>query len=298
MNIKELNQKYAIPRHIEFIRGKGGLPTAIIINGLASSEVCLYGAHVLKYQPKDQKDVLWMSDKSFFEEGKPIRGGIPVCFPWFGPHAKDSNKPQHGFARLLTWTVLETSVLPEGSTQLRLGLEDSPATKDLWPFSFKAEMTISVGESLDVMLSYSNTGNETFVVSDALHSYFNISDVENIGIEGLTGITYYNGFEKEATGKQTEPVLLIQQEENRRYVNHSSECLIEDAGFMRNIHVAKTGSKVTVVWNPWENAKNIADIPDEGYKTMICVEAVNAYDNVATVAPGKSFSVSTSIRVE
>jgi glucose-6-phosphate 1-epimerase len=295
MNINELNQAYAIPGHIEFKPGHGGLPTAIIKNNIAYSEISLYGAHVLKYQPLGQKDILWMSANSLFEEGKAIRGGIPVCFPWFGPHATDSAKPQHGFARLLNWEALGTSVQPDGSTQLRLGLKDTSSTKDLWEYSFQAQMVIEVGASLEVTLSYINTGNETFVCSDALHTYFNISDVSKVKIYGLGGTTYYKGFEKEATGKQIEQFLQIQQEENRRYINHSVDCIIEDTGYNRKIHVAKKGSKVTVVWNPWENVKNIPDMPDDGYKTMVCVETVNAYGDVATVAPGKSFRVSTKI---
>jgi len=298
MTIAELNQKYAIPGHIEFANGKGGLPTAIIKNKLAFSEVSLYGAHVLKYLPNHEKDILWMSENSLFEEGKPIRGGIPICFPWFGPHATDTAKPQHGFARLLNWDVLASSALPNGSTQLKLGLTNSPFTDALWPYAFQAQVTIEVGASLDVTLSYTNTGNETFVCSDALHTYFNISDVKSVRIQGLSGVTYFKGFEKEATGKQLEEVLQIRQEENRRYINHSGDCIIEDAGLKRKIHVSKKGSNVTVVWNPWESARNIPDFPDEGYKTMVCVEAVNTYNDVVTVTPGKSFSVSTKIWVQ
>jgi len=298
MNINELNQKFAIPGHIGFVKSRGALPTAIIRNKFAASEVSLYGAHVLKYQPKDQKDILWMSENSFFEEGKPIRGGIPICFPWFGPHATDSTKPQHGFARLLTWDVLGASALSNGSTQLRLGLSSTPSTMALWPFSFQAEIIIEVGASLEVALQYTNTGNETIFCTDALHSYFNISDVANTKIHGLKGILYYKGFEKVATGKQIEEDLQIRQEENRRYINHSADCIIEDSGFKRKIHVSKKGSNVTVVWNPWENAKNIADILDDGYKTMVCVEAVNTYTDIATVIPGENFRVSTKIWAE
>lgn len=298
MNLAEVKQQHTIPGHIDFVYGRGGLPTAIIKNQFAYAEVSLYGAHVLKYEQKRQKDLLWMSDISLFEEGKPIRGGIPVCFPWFGPHVTDADKPQHGFGRLLTWNVLKTSLTEDETVQLHLGLSDSVYTKELWAYPFKAEMIIKVGTSLDVTLTYFNTGTETFICSDALHTYFNISDVANTKILGLSGVTYYKGFEKEATGKQTEQALQIQQEENRRYVNHPGECIIEDTGFNRKIHVSKTGSNVTVVWNPWENAKNIADIPDNGYKTMVCLEAVNAYSDVAIVAPGKSFSVSTKIWVE
>lgn len=298
MNINKLNQKYAMGELITFKVGQGGLPVAVINNEFAQAEVSIYGAHVLKYQPNGQKDLLWMSPQSIYEVGKPIRGGIPLCFPWFGPHILDSTKPQHGFARLLTWEIISTTVFFEEKTQLVLGLESNDRTKELWPYDFKAQLKVDVGEKLEVTLSYTNMGAQSFICSDALHTYFNVSDIATVKIAGLQGVTYYKGFEKEATGKQAEPYLQIKQEENRRYIKHSGECIIDDAGLNRKIYVSKKGSNVTVVWNPWENARNIPDMPDDGYKTMICVEAVNAYEDVATVDPGKTFSVSTTIWVE
>lgn len=298
MTINELNQKFAISDKLVFCESKGDLPIASIKNQFAVAEISLYGAHILKYQPVGQNDLLWMSACSMFEKGKPIRGGIPVCFPWFGPHINDSSKPQHGFARLLTWNVIKTSEFSNETVELILELTSNDYTRELWPCEFRAEMKFIIGSSLEVELTYHNTDNQSFVCSDALHTYFNISDVANTKISGLQGITYYNGFEKEASGKQTEQYLNIQQEENRRYIRHSGECIIEDSGLNRKIHVCKKGSNVTVVWNPWENARNIVDMPDNGYKTMVCVEAVNAYDDIVTVDAGKSYSVSTKIWVE
>jgi glucose-6-phosphate 1-epimerase len=298
MDIAQLNEKHALSGHISFSKGKGNLPVALIENQFAKSEISLYGAQVLTFQPHGQKPVLWMSETSEFEAGKPIRGGIPVCFPWFGPHVEDSQKPTHGFARLLTWTVKETAALANGGTELRLNLESTSATEAIWPFKFQAEMIIAVGQALEVSLQYTNTGNETFVCSDALHSYFNISNISKIDINRLEGTSYYAGFDKDKLFKQTEALLLIQNEENRRYIDHISDCIIDDFGYDRKIRVAKKGSKVTVVWNPWESAKNFSDMVDDGYKTMICVEAVNAYNDMVSLAPGKTFSVSTKISVE
>jgi len=194
--------------------------------------------------------------------------------------------------------VVSTSVTPDGSTQLILGLSHSEFTKSFWPYLFQAEISILVGKSLEVSLQCTNTGSETFTCSDALHTYFNIRNISDIKIKGLHGFEYFNGFEQIASGKQTDNDLEICQEENRRYINHSTDCIIKDSGFNRNIHVSKKGSNVTVVWNPWENAKSIPDIPDDGYKTMICVETANAYSDKITVDPGKSFRVTTKIYVE
>jgi len=298
MTIASLNKTYAIPGVLEFTQGEGGLPVAAITTDRAEAAVCLYGAHVLRYRPKGKDEVFWMSATSEFKEGKPIRGGIPVCFPWFGPHASDAQKPQHGFARLLMWNVAGASVQADGGVELRLAQRDSPATMALWPHAFGAELIVTVGASLDVRLRIMNTGGEAFTYSDALHSYFAVSAVENVTIRGLRGSAYYEGTGTDPK-RQEEELLVIGKEENRRYVDTDAACTIHDAGFPRSIRVAKTGSRVTVVWNPWEEtAKKIGDMPDDGYRTMVCVEAVNAYNDVVTVPPGGHFSLGTTIGLE
>jgi len=298
MSIEELNEKFGTPGQVEFSQGKGGLPVILIANKHATSLISLYGAHVLSYQPNDKKDVLWMSEKSTFEEGKAIRGGIPICFPWFGPHVTDSLLPQHGFARLIIWEVFEVLTLENGATKIQLQLHHSPVTKAYWPSEFSARLTVTVGVKLEASLSVTNTGEETFTYSDALHTYFNVSNINDINIDGLRSASYYEGTASELR-RQEEPLLQIVKEENRRYVGSVSDCVIYDKGYLRKIRVSKTGSKVTVVWNPGEtNAKNIADIGGDGYKNFVCVEAVNAYDDVVTLASGEQFTMSTTIVVE
>ncbi len=183
----EMNCSFAIPGQLIFKEGAGALPRAEISNVHAAAAVSLYGAHVLSYRPEGTQEVLWLSKMSKFETGKAIRGGIPVCFPWFGPHPLDPQKPAHGFARLLPWDVLKTSALPGGETQLVLGLQSTETTWRLFPFDFSAEMAITIGEKLEVTMTAINTGSEPFTLSGALHSYFNISDIGNIAIDGLGG---------------------------------------------------------------------------------------------------------------
>lgn len=297
MNVNELNQKYGINGTLAFDSGNGELPVVKITNDFADATISLYGAHVLSYIPKGQEDVLWMSKSSAYKVGTPIRGGIPVCFPWFGPHATDNQKPVHGFARLVQWDVKEAIALTDGSTQLVLQLSDSDYTRNMWNFAFTASLTVVVGKALTVNLTFSNTGADTFVCSDALHSYFNISSLDKIGINGLQGASFYVP-NAEQTEEQTEETLLIQKEENRRYIEHTSDCIITDNGMNRKIKVGKTGSKVTVVWNPYvETAKNIGDIHEGGYNNFICVEAVNAINDTIQLSPGESWSVSAIIQV-
>jgi len=296
MNDSELNAKFAIPGQLEFVTGKDGFTVALITSHYSKAEVSLYGAHVLSFIPEGQKDILWMSPQSMFEQGKPIRGGIPVCFPWFGPHATDSQKPMHGFARLNTWNLIESSALENGNIRLILGLSSNVETMALWPFAFLSKVIIEVGKELDITICCTNTGTEDFIVGGALHSYFSVSNIANINISGLKDHLYYAGFAKEAHTIQTDETLRILNEENRRYINHTDDCVITDEKWNRSIRVAKRGSKVTVVWNPYsEVVKTMADIPDSGYNDFICVEAVNAYSDVHNLKPGENHCLSTVI---
>lgn len=298
MTISALNQQFGIKDHLDFFEGTGSLPCVKINNEYATCILFLYGAHVLSFIPAGQPDLLWMSDTSAFELGKAIRGGIPLCFPWFGPHASDSNKPQHGFARLSEWEVKSTQQLQNGSTELVLTLNENEETLLLWPFLFEAELRVVVGSAFVISLQIKNTGDKTFTYTDAMHTYFNISDLANLQIAGLAGTSWYNGFASETTVQQEE-ILSITTEENRRYINHETDCVITDAGYQRNIIVSKTGSKVTVVWNPYkETAKSIGDMPDDGYNTFICVEAANAYTDAVVLEPGQMHTISQTFSVQ
>jgi glucose-6-phosphate 1-epimerase len=298
MNVDDLNDKFGIEGEVGFSEMDGELVYLSVWNKYGEADICLYGAHVTHYQPADNFEVFYMSPDSEFEVGKPIRGGIPVCFPWFGPHVSDASLPVHGFARLMYWDVLDVKVLPEGETLVQLGLASNAETKAYWPYDFSAELTLVVGRKLGVRLKVTNTGSEAFTYTSALHSYFNISAIEHIQIEGLKDTAYYNGFETELH-HQTIEMLTITEETNRRYINAANACGIHDPAFFRTIVVEKAGSNVTVVWNPWEEtAKKIGDLPDDGYHAFVCVEAVNAYNDAITLNPGQNHITATAIAVD
>jgi glucose-6-phosphate 1-epimerase len=299
MTLAELNTRFAIPEQLTFKAGKGNLPIAEISNKFATATLSLYGAHVLSFQPKGQKDLLWLSNKSYYEIGKPIRGGIPLCFPWFGPNDSDPKKPVHGFARLVLWDVLRTACLADGSTQIALGLHENNTTQAILPLKFSAELILTVGTRLEVSLTTMNSDSKPFTISDALHTYFNISDISNITIDGLSETMYYDGPTKGITEQQTELALSISKEENRRYINTASDCIIHDKGFGRTIRAAKHGSNVTVVWNPLsETSKTFGDMQEGEYKTFVCVEAVNAYNDLVTLEPNMSHTITAVLSVE
>jgi glucose-6-phosphate 1-epimerase len=298
IDIDLLDEKFSIEGEVGFAELENDLIFITVSNKYADADICLYGAHATSFRPHKTLDLLWMSPDSFFEEGKPIRGGIPVCFPWFGPHQSDTDLPQHGFARLMYWDVLETMVLPNSETKIRLKLESSTETKAYWPHDFYAEMEFTVGKKLQVALKVQNTSAEAFKYGCALHSYFNLSAIENLTIEGLKDTGYLNQLTGE-TGIQNEYYLHVSEPVTRHYLNTESPVVLADSIFRRRILVEKEGSKVTTVWNPGEAVSaQIADLPDDGFETFVCVEATNAFDYQILLAPGETYKTSTVIGLE
>ncbi len=297
--IEALNRQFAISGKVQFSSGTGDLTMLAINSSHSSARISLYGAQLLSFVPAGQQDVIWMSDRSLFQKGKAIRGGIPLCFPCFGPHPSDKGKPQHGFARLQEWQVAEVGETEDESISVALVLEQSEASLQLWPFSFKAAARFIIGKTLQVQLTVTNTSAQPFDYSDALHTYFNISNIDTLALEGLQDATYYDAFGTQLK-TQHSALLYFNEETNRRYVNTSSTCIIHDKGFDRKISVGKSGSKVTVVWNPGEaTTATMSDMAPDGFKTFVCAEPANAYEGVDIVSlqPGESHTLSTLIQL-
>lgn len=288
--IDKLNDQFSIEGELGFSEQEGDLIYIDVMNKYAEATISLYGAHIIQYRPHDQFDVLWISPNSSYEFGKAIRGGIPICFPWFGPHENNESFPAHGFARIMQWTVAKTESTPKGETCIILELNSTVETKKYWPFDFKAELDICIGSTLSVELRISNTGQNSFQYTSAIHTYFNVSEISNVQIDGLKGATYYSGFGGELFTQETD-LIEISKEENRRYVNTESDIILHDSAFNRKIKTSKKGSRVSVVWNPWtETAKTFKDMPDDGYQTFVCIEPANSYDYFIQLAPGENHS--------
>ena len=292
-----LNQQFGIESYLSFRDGPGGLPVADIHNAHARAVISLYGGHVLSYQPHGHAPVLWSSAESFYKVGKPMRGGVPLCWPWFGPHPTDTDKPSHGFARTSNWAVLETATVTSDATYVRLGLRDTEETHTLWPHAFALEIAITVGASLEIELGICNTGNTDFSYSGALHSYFTISTISNITIHGLESTTYVDQVDSKQRKVQDGPITISSEVDNV-YLGTNATCRIDDSGFQRSIHIAKTGSQSTIVWNPWSaKAQRMRDFGDQEYVEMVCVETGNAYDDTVTVPAAQKHHLGTTIKV-
>jgi glucose-6-phosphate 1-epimerase len=298
IDIDELDEKFGIEGEVGFGELEENMPFITIYNKHAEADISLYGAQITNYKSHKTMEILWMSPESKFEEGIPIRGGIPICFPWFGPHKSDKSQPQHGFARLMFWNVIETSAQPAGETLVKLQLCSSPETKEYWNHDFCAELTVIVGKQLSLSLKVTNTSPAHFEYSCALHSYFSLSSIEEITIEGLQNTKYYNQLEPGDFIQETEK-LEIHKAETRHYYDTESTCVINDPFFGRRISIAKANSKITTVWNPWEETCiKIKDMPDDAFHTFVCLETVNAFDDVVKLAPGEIHETKAIIGVE
>ncbi len=294
-----LNERFGIPGQVRFGAGPGGLTVAEMANAAGTAQVALHGAHVLAFQPVGARPVLWLSSKSWFCDGKPIRGGIPVCWPWFGAHPGDPSLPSHGFARLRDWEVRGTRAVSPTQTCLRLGLRDSEDSRRVWPHAFEVELEVALGSELRVALAMRNPGTAPYTVSAALHTYFAVSDVSQVHVQGFDGCPYLdtvNGANRR--GVQTGAVT-VAGETDLVFTDCDGDEVIEDPSWHRRIRVRKAGSRSAVVWNPWiAKAKRMPDYGDDEYPGMICVETTNAAGDARTVVPGGEHCLQATLSVE
>lgn len=291
-DIATLNNNFGIAGQLEFIRDASGLSIARIANAHSQSAIALQGAHLMTFQPKGEQPVVWLSPAAKLVPGKSLRGGVPICWPWFGAHASEPTFPAHGFARTAQWQVVASEALPDGNTRIAFELPQSAIPAAQWPHSCRLRFVATIGKTLTVELITENTGNHAFEIGEALHTYFTISDVDALRITGMEGCTYLDKVGIAQTRTQ-QGAIQIASEVDRIYIDTDSDCLIEDSGFNRRIRIAKNGSRSNVVWNPWiEKSARMGDFgSDTGYRGMVCVESANADRNVVTVASGDTHSL-------
>ncbi|MBU1668432.1 D-hexose-6-phosphate mutarotase [bacterium] len=254
-------------------------------NAYAEAKIALQGAHIFHYQVQEKAALLWVSEKAFFEKGKAIRGGIPICFPWFGLNKNDATLPQHGFARTAEWRVVIEEELNEGTTHVQLQLKQNEERLKLWAYHFDVRLDVVVDSKLSITLSVTNTDTKAFELSTALHSYFTISAIKNVVIRGLEKRRYYDSLLKETCVQ--EGTVVINEEVDRVYFDTTETVLLEDE--KRTIAINQEGSNSMVLWNPWiEKSKQMADMTDDGYQTMVCLETANALEDTRMVQPNET----------
>jgi D-hexose-6-phosphate mutarotase len=240
-----------------------------------------------------------MSEKSSFELGKPIRGGVPICFPWFGPRQDGQRGPAHGFARLMEWELMTAKQATDGSVEIGLRLASSEATRKEWDGEFEVEYWVKISGILGLELRVRNMSTKPMRFEEALHTYLLVSDVRQVGIEGLEGASYVDRVGVARTETETAAPIRITSETDRIYMDTRSTCVIHDPGWQRRLLVEKTGSDTTVVWNPWiAKAKAMPDFGDDEWPSMLCIEASNVCEQAVTLAHGQLHSMKAVVRSE
>ena len=286
-------------KSIKITDGSDGLQFIEIDNSLAVARVALQGGHVDWWRPKSvNQDVLWLSSNARYEKGRSIRGGVPICWPWFGKHPTDDSFCLHGFARVIPWKLLESSQLKNGATKIVLKMLPTEAVTKQLTYSFELILTIVVGETLYLNLKTTNLSDSPFVISEGYHTYFYISDIENIKVTVLEDSVYNDKIDNFARGVEKTPIT-FNNEFDRVYTN-SNDCYIEDEKFNRVITIKKSNSNSTVVWTPWQK-KSLA-MGDMGkqdeWRRMVCVETANLLENSVVIYPKLSHSIATEYSVQ
>ncbi len=280
--------------------GPGGLPFLVVETNRCRARLTPYGGQLCEWTPAGQSTpVLFLSPRSAFAIGKAIRGGVPICFPWFGNHPSDTTKPAHGFARTRAWDVARVSRESDGDVRVALRLGSSTETRALWNAEFDASLRLSLGGALAMTFEVENTGRDEIAYEIALHSYFTVGDVERIRIHGLENTRFIDkvdGFREKIHG--AEP-LVLSGETDRVFLGTASTCVIEDPSLGRHVRIEKSGSLATVVWNPWrEKAQAMADVGSDAWRDFVCVETANAGPHAVRLAAGARHATTARVSVE
>ncbi|MBV8631713.1 MAG: D-hexose-6-phosphate mutarotase [Silvibacterium sp.] len=287
----EWNERFGIPGVVEVVSGKGSLAMLRVTAEAAAAEIYLHGAQVTSWSPKTGKpagsdEVLFLSAQSRFEDGKAIRGGIPICFPWFRGKADDSKAPAHGVVRTKEWNL--TGVTREGDGVAAVFETTSDEASRKWyPHEFRAEYRVRVGRELNLSLAVTNSGSAPMRIEEALHTYHRVGDAERLRVTGLDGTVYLDNMDGNREKRQGGDVAFRAQTDNA-YLDTTAAVEVADPVFARRIRTEKRNSRTTVVWNPWrDGAKALADLGDDEWREFVCAEASNIMAYAVELGPGE-----------
>ena len=294
MNVSELKNKFSLDGVLDITEAHSGFPFIKINNQNASAVISLYGGQVLSYAPHKEDDLLFLSDKAFYQTGKAIKGGIPICWPWFGADPEGKGRPAHGFARNNLWELESTEQTASGETKVVISLLSNDVSKKLFPFEFKLSLTIVIGKELELELTTSNMDEKPFNITQALHTYFAVEDINGVAVLGLDGSSYLDKA-KSNTGEENRTQkgdVVFDGEVDRIYQDAPGNLQIQKKDSVKLTGIKSTNNKTVVVWNPWkELCEQSADLKADDYTRFVCVETANAADDVIEVIPGERFSL-------
>jgi glucose-6-phosphate 1-epimerase len=300
MTIAELNDNFAIPGQLAF-NEHAGLTRAQVHLPSADATIYLHGAHVTHWQPAGQAPVLFLSDLSEFAPGKAIRGGVPICFPWFGARSDGRPGPSHGFARLQEWDLAFAALTPGADgDQMRLTFTLGPTdlSRSLGFDNFRAAYDVTIGATLTLRLTVANLALEPLHFEEALHAYFHVGDVRETSLTGLETATYLDKTDNMREKNAPDAPLRFTAETDRVFPENVSPVSIHDTRQHRTITLDKSNSATTVVWNPWaELADRLPDMPDDAWPDFVCVETANTAADTIVLPPGETHAMEAIITV-
>lgn len=298
-----------LPAGVDIVEGEGGLRTVRVRTDTVRAEVFLLGAQVVGWQPEGCGQVLWMSKTSNTEVGKAVRGGIPVCFPWFGAGVDGNQAPGHGLLRLVEWPLVEATQsgagvrlvfevtdqdVRDGLAQTQVSDEVRAAAENVAPF--RVRYAITLGAYLRLEFTVENTGAAPFTFEEALHTYFRVGHAREVRIEGLGGAEYFDKVTGEDAVQEGELMLTGFTDRVYRCVD---QVTMHDPGLRRAILIYDEEAANTVVWNPWrERSEEMADIHEGAWPGFVCVESANALRDAITLEPGERHTMKVRIDVE
>jgi glucose-6-phosphate 1-epimerase len=294
--VEELDRRLGIPGAARICEGKGSLPRVRITGSRAQGEIYLHGAQVTSWKPAGSDEVLFLSTKSRWQEGQAIRGGIPICFPWFRAKADDPKAPAHGFVRTRSWQ-LESIIKTSAGVTVSMFIANDEQTRQWWPAEFRLVHRATFGSELTLELGCSNTGSTPIRFEEALHTYNRVVDVNDVRLQGLDETQFLDNTDSNKQKTQRGDVTVASQTDNA-FINTQNAVDLLDRKMRRRIRLQKANSSTTVVWNPWqEGASGLRDLGEGEWKEFLCVEASNIIGSAITLMPGRTHTISAVLSV-
>jgi len=296
-HIEALSRRFGIAGVAQIVAGKGGLPVVRIATAAATAEVSLYGAQVISWRPAGAEEVIFMSQRSHWKPGLAIRGGIPVCFPWFREKPGNPQAPKHGFVRTREWRLDSLRAEDDGSVTLVCLIASDESTRALWPHDFLLAYRIRIANTLRLELSVMNRGPNPLRFEEALHTYFRIGPIRDVRVRGLDAAAILDNNDSNRERRQ-EGELALTGPTDSAFIDTEAPVEIVDPALHRRLRTEKLHSRNTVVWNPWEDgAAKLSDLAPDEWQRMLCVEAANILGAAVSLAPGEEHTLRATISV-
>lgn len=295
--IVELDRRYGIAGIAKVVAGGGGMPKVVVSTAKASGEMYLHGGQVTSWEPVGQRGVIYCSPNAHWNDGIAIRGGVPVCFPWFGDKADNPSAPAHGFVRTKTWVLVSVEQAADGIA-VTMATESDADTRKWWPFDFRVLCRAVFGGALKLELIVTNAGNTAFDFEEALHAYFAVGDVEQVSLHSADAIHFIDKTDNFSEQRQSGDIR-FKAETDRIYFPATEDVEIEDVSWDRRVTLHKQNSMTTVVWNPWvHKSASIADLGPGQWKNFVCVETSNVGVAAVSLDPGETHTMTAHIQLD